>query len=60
MATLTVSKFDASRSAEAVEATLLQSQKQELIKVRDAAVVTWPQDAMKPKPPRARLAITTL
>jgi uncharacterized membrane protein len=59
VATLTVSRFDASRSAEAVEATLLQLQKQELIKVRDAAVVTWPQDAMKPKPRRATLAITT-
>lgn len=59
MATLTVSKFDASRSAEAVEATLLQLPKQELIKVRDAAVVSWPQDAMKTKPPRARLAIST-
>ncbi|MGW6357631.1 hypothetical protein ACWFR5_21230 [Streptomyces sp. NPDC055092] len=59
MATLTVSKFDASRSAEAVEATLLRLQKQELIKVRDAAVATWPQDAMKPKPPRAGLAIST-
>ncbi|MFE4723259.1 hypothetical protein ACFRLW_44215 [Streptomyces sp. NPDC056728] len=59
MATLTVSRFDASRSAEAVEATLLQLQKQELIKVRDTAVVIWTQDAMKPKPRGATLAITT-
>ncbi|MFB7712272.1 hypothetical protein [Streptomyces sp. NPDC056105] len=59
MAPLTVPKFDAFRSAEAVEATLLRLQKQELTKVRDATVVSRPQDAMKPKPPRARRAIST-
>jgi uncharacterized membrane protein len=59
VATPTVPKFDASRGTEAVEATLLQLQKQELIEVRDATVVTRPQDAMKSKPPRARLTIST-
>ncbi|MFE2984884.1 hypothetical protein [Streptomyces sp. NPDC059262] len=59
MATPTVPKFGASRGAEAVEATQLPWQKRELIKVREATVVTWPQDAMKPKPPRARLTIST-
>ncbi|WP_432166616.1 hypothetical protein [Streptomyces sp. bgisy031] len=59
MATLTASTFDASRRPGAVEATLLPLQKQELTEVRDAAVVTRPRDATKPKPPRARLAIST-
>ncbi|MFD0060932.1 hypothetical protein ACFRAI_24155 [Streptomyces sp. NPDC056637] len=59
MATLTASTSDASRRPAAVEATLLQLQKQEPIEVRDAAVVSRPQDATKPKPPRARLAIST-
>lgn len=49
MATLTVWKFDAAQGAEAVESTLLELQKQELIKVVDAAVVSWPEGATKPK-----------
>ncbi|MFF2652987.1 DUF1269 domain-containing protein [Streptomyces sp. NPDC058045] len=49
MATLTVWKFDTPGGAESVESTLLQLQKQELIKVVDAAVVSWPQDTAKPK-----------
>ncbi|WP_329437013.1 hypothetical protein OHB53_43700 [Streptomyces sp. NBC_00056] len=60
MATPTVPMFDASRRAEVVGATQLPWQKQELIKVRDAAVVTRSHDAMKQKPPRARLTISTL
>ncbi|GAA2217389.1 DUF1269 domain-containing protein [Streptomyces nogalater] len=49
MATLTVWKFDAPESAEQVERKLLDLQKQELIQVVDAAVVTWPTEAKKPK-----------
>lgn len=60
MVTPTVPKFDASRRAEVVGAAQLPWQKQELIKVRDAAVVTRSHDAMKQKRPRARLTISTL
>lgn len=49
MATLTAWKFDTPEGAEAVENTLLGLQKQELIKVVDAAVVSWPPEANKPK-----------
>lgn len=49
MATLTVWKFDTAEGAAEAESTLLQLQKQELIKVLDAAVATWPQDAKKPR-----------
>ncbi|MDQ0767044.1 DUF1269 domain-containing protein [Streptomyces canus] len=49
MATLTVWKFDAPRSAQQVEEKLLALQKQELITVLDAATVSWPTEAKKPK-----------
>ncbi|MFD4375144.1 DUF1269 domain-containing protein [Streptomyces sp. NPDC059202] len=49
MATLTVWKFDSPEGAAGVESTLLELQKQELIKVVDAATVSWPADATKPK-----------
>ncbi|GAA2941603.1 DUF1269 domain-containing protein [Streptomyces enissocaesilis] len=49
MATLTVWKFDSPEGAEAVESSLLQLQKQELIKVVDAATVSWPEEAKKPR-----------
>ncbi|MFE1546617.1 DUF1269 domain-containing protein [Streptomyces sp. NPDC058718] len=49
MATLTVWRFDAPEGAGAVEDTLLQLQKQELIKVIDAATVSWPEEASKPR-----------
>ncbi|CAL9271810.1 hypothetical protein SUDANB5_00254 [Streptomyces sp. SudanB5_2050] len=49
MATLTAWKFDTPEGAEAVESTLLDLQKQELIKVLDAAVVSWPSEANKPR-----------
>ncbi|MCX5392047.1 DUF1269 domain-containing protein [Streptomyces sp. NPDC006482] len=49
MATLTVWKFDGPEGAGAVEDTLLQLQKQGLIKVLDAATVSWPEEAGKPK-----------
>ena len=47
-ATLTV-WFDESEGAERVQDKLLGLQKQELISVHDAAVVTWPADKRKPK-----------
>jgi len=49
MATLTVWKFASADGAAATEATIQNLQKQELIKVYDAAVVSWPQGAKKPK-----------
>lgn len=49
MAPLTVWKFDAPESAEAAESSLLELRKQELIRIVDAAVVSWPPDARKPK-----------
>ncbi|OIJ66755.1 DUF1269 domain-containing protein [Streptomyces mangrovisoli] len=49
MATLTVWKFDTPHAAEGVENGLLELQKQQLIQVQDAAVVSWPEGAKKPK-----------
>jgi uncharacterized membrane protein len=49
MATLTVWKFPTASGAEMAQDTLEQLSKQELIKVHDAAVVTWPEGAKKPK-----------
>ncbi|MFF4077960.1 DUF1269 domain-containing protein [Streptomyces sp. NPDC087218] len=49
MATLTVWKFDTPEGAGGVEDTLLNLQKQELIKVLDAATVSWPAEAGKPR-----------
>jgi uncharacterized membrane protein len=49
MATLTVWKFDAPESAQQVEQTLLGLQKLELITVVDAATVSWPESAKKPR-----------
>ena len=49
MATLTVWKFASADGAAATEATIQNLQKQELIKVYDAAVVSWPDGAKKPK-----------
>ncbi|MFE6775283.1 DUF1269 domain-containing protein [Streptomyces sp. NPDC057702] len=49
MATLTVWKFDSSEGAADAESTLLQLQKQELIKVLDAAVAAWPEGEKKPR-----------
>jgi uncharacterized membrane protein len=49
MATLTVWKFPTANGAAATEETLRSLQKQELIKVYDAAVVSWPEGARKPK-----------
>jgi len=49
MATLTVWKFETPDGAEDAVATLESLQKQELITVHDAAVVSWPRDKKKPR-----------
>jgi uncharacterized membrane protein len=49
MATLTVWKFDSPTGAEDAVVTLESLAKQELIKVHDAATVSWPADKKKPK-----------
>ena len=49
MATLTVWKFPDASGADRAEATLEQLQKQELITIHDAATVSWPEGAKKPK-----------
>lgn len=57
MATLTVWKFPTPLGADQAEHTLENLQKQELIKIHDAAVVSWPEGAKKPK--TRQLASTT-
>lgn len=47
--TLTVWKFNTVDGAETAVETLMGLQKQELINVHDAAVVSWPEGAKKPK-----------
>jgi uncharacterized membrane protein len=49
MSTLSVLKFHTADGAKQMEGTLLALQKQQLITVQDAAIVTWPQGAKKPK-----------
>jgi uncharacterized membrane protein len=49
MATLTVWKFQTPEGAEQAVRTLADLQKQDLIKVHDAAVVEWPAGKKKPK-----------
>ena len=49
MATLSVWKFDTPTGADQAVSTLELLAKQELIKVHDAATVSWPQGAKKPK-----------
>jgi len=49
MATLTVWRFDTPTGAEQAEETLRRLAKQELIKVHDAATVSWPEGAKRPK-----------
>jgi len=49
MATFTVSQFDSADGAEQALGTLERLQKEELIRIEDAAIVTWPEDAKKPK-----------
>jgi uncharacterized membrane protein len=49
MGTFTVWKFDSAEGAEGALSTLQRLQKQELITLHDAAIVTWPADKKKPK-----------
>jgi len=49
MATLSVLKFPTADGAQQMEGTLLSLQKQHLIEVQDAAIVTWPQGKKQPK-----------
>jgi uncharacterized membrane protein len=49
MATLSVLKFPAADGAQKMEGTLLDLQKQHLIEVQDAAIVTWPQGKKQPR-----------
>jgi uncharacterized membrane protein len=49
MATLTVWRFPTATGAEEALDTLKQLQRQELIKVQDGAVISWPGGARKPK-----------
>ena len=49
MATMTVWKFPTANGAEIAAETLKRLQKQELIQVHDAAIVSWPEGAKKPK-----------
>lgn len=49
MATLTVLKFPTAEGADKMISTLSDLQKQELIKIQDAAIVSWTQGKKKPK-----------
>jgi uncharacterized membrane protein len=49
MATLTVLKFGDATAADNALGTVQSLQSQELITIRDAAIVTWPSDKKKPK-----------
>jgi uncharacterized membrane protein len=49
MATLSVLKFHTADGAQKMESTLLELQKQHLIEVQDAAIVTWPPGAKQPQ-----------
>jgi uncharacterized membrane protein len=48
VATLTVWKFEDPDSAEGMRERVIALEKQELIQVHDAVVVSWPADAKKP------------
>ena len=49
MATMTVWKFPTAGGADRAEATLKDLQRRELIRIHDAAIVTYPEGAKKPK-----------
>src|SRR3954453_23030774 len=49
MATLTVWKFDSAGGADGAVVTLERLAKEELIKIHDAATVSWPEGKKKPK-----------
>jgi uncharacterized membrane protein len=54
MASFTVWKFDSASGADDALSTLERLQKEELIEVQDAAVVSWPEGAKKPKTEQLR------
>jgi uncharacterized membrane protein len=54
MATLTVWRLPTADAAEQMLTTVSELQRQELIKIVDAAVVSWPAGAKKPKTRQAR------
>jgi uncharacterized membrane protein len=49
MATLTVWKFNNPNGADRAEGILMDLSKQQLIQIEDAATVSWPEGANKPK-----------
>jgi len=49
MATLTALKFDSASGAEEMLNVIKESQKEELIQLQDAAIVTWPVGKKKPQ-----------
>jgi len=49
MATLTAFKFDSPGGAEEMLDVLKEAQKEELVQLQDAAIVTWPVGKNKPK-----------
>jgi uncharacterized membrane protein len=49
MATLTVWRFGTADGAENALATLERLQKEELIRVQDAAIVSWPEGSKRPR-----------
>jgi uncharacterized membrane protein len=49
MTTLSVLRFPTADGAQQMEGTVLNLQKQHLIEVQDAAIVTWPQGKKQPK-----------
>jgi uncharacterized membrane protein len=49
LATLTVWKFSTPEGAAAAEATLVDLRKQDLIVIHDAATLSWPSGAKRPK-----------
>lgn len=53
MANLTVWKFDRADGAQSVLTKLAELQKQHLIEIKDAAIVTWPAGKKKPKTQQA-------
>ena len=59
MHTLTVWKFPSVLGAERAEHTLEQLSKQELITIHDAAIVSFPEDAKKPKTKQLRNTTST-
>ncbi|MFB2891776.1 DUF1269 domain-containing protein [Aerosakkonemataceae cyanobacterium BLCC-F50] len=59
MTTLTVWKFHTADGADKAMAKLVELQKQELIEIEDAAIVSWPQGRKKPKTRQAADLVST-